>query len=109
MPDLYNLTAMKESNGIVDMIVAANNAWPSTAAGQPPQILMGGMLIAIFTVMLFLLRKSDFVDSMLASSFVCFILSLLLRSAMGLEFMYILVFGFLMGIGAVLKIYHRKN
>ena len=105
---LYNLSQLQNSTGIVDLILAANNAYPQ-GYGDPPQLLLGGIIISIWVVFVFLLRKHDIIDSIMASSFVCFILSIFFRMATGLNFMYILAFGFIIAVSGFIKIVQGKK
>ena len=65
-----NLTILQEADTMGKIAIYANNASNG--------ILMGGFMIAIFFVMMFVLKRWDFDDALLSSSFVCFILSSIL-------------------------------
>lgn len=93
---LYNLTAVQESNGLIDLVVAANTA--------SQELLMAGVLISIFIVFLFMLRKNDIADSVLVSGFVCFLFSVFLRTAGLIDFMYVLGFGLLTASMGIYKV-----
>jgi len=85
MADLYNLTGLMQADTIEDLIVVANNA--------TNQIFIGGFLIAIFIVMLMVfIGRFEWERSVLASSFVCFILALFLRQANMINFIFVIAF-----------------
>ena len=90
MADLYNLTALKNAETIVDVIIAANNAYPNNAQG--PQLLVGGFLVALFVVLLMMMKKANFTDRLLVASWLCFVLSLFLRVAELINFYFVIGF-----------------
>jgi hypothetical protein len=93
--ELYNLTNLTNAKTLPDLVVIANNA--------TNQIFMGGYLVAFFIIMLMgLLVKFKFEESLLASSFACFILSLFLRQAQLINFTFVI--GFLI-ITAMMGLY----
>lgn len=81
---MYNTTNLTNAENILDIFIFANNASSST--------LVGGMMVAIFFVMLMMMKKWDFDESLLATSFVCFILSMLLTYSKLLNLIFPLVF-----------------
>ena len=99
MTDLYNLTALKQSQNLVDLVLVANDA---TSKGGQYGILVQGFLIAFFIIMILSLmaakKSADFLTSIFASSFVCFILSIFLRTANLISLLYVLVFGLIMSL-----------
>jgi hypothetical protein len=85
MPAPYNLTNLTGSDTIVDLIVYSNQATNG--------IIVQGFLIAIFFILTMgFMVKSKFEDSVMASSFICFILSLFLRQAELVSFIFVIGF-----------------
>lgn len=84
MPDLYNLTGLKASTTLVDLIIVANDA--------TDQLLMGAFLIGIYIVMLMGMLKYGFKNSVIVSSFICFFLSAFLGAADLLDFKFVIGF-----------------
>ena len=80
----YNLTALTDATTVSSMAVVANNI--------VDQILFGIFMLAIFFVMLMALKRYDFDNALLSSSFVCFILSMLLLFGGLINFMFPLLF-----------------
>lgn len=81
---MYNLTNLTNTENISGIILYANN---STSG-----VLFGGLMIAIFFIMLFGLKRWDFTDTILVSSFSCLLLSLILVSINLLSIYYSMVF-----------------
>jgi|TARA_Y100000310_G_C20686141_1_gene819135 hypothetical protein len=81
---MYNLTILSDSDSIGDLFITANTYSNST--------LFGMFIIAIFFVMLMVLKKWEFTSALLTSSFSSFILSLILVYADLLNFIYPLLF-----------------
>jgi len=81
---MYNLTELQDADTISGIFTFAN-----TNTGG---LLLGLGMLSIFFVMLLVLKRYEFQDAMLSSSFVCFILSLILSYGGWLNFMYPLVF-----------------
>ncbi len=64
----YNMTALHNASNVYDLVVYAND---STG-----QILVGLFVIAVFFIMFVgLKRNAEFAESLLASSFICFVIS----------------------------------
>lgn len=85
MPAPYNLTGLQNSTTFVDIAVYANTA--------TNDILAGGFMVAIFMVMtMSFMIKTSFEKSVFASSFVSFVLSLFLRQAGLINFVFPLGF-----------------
>lgn len=85
MTDLYNITGLMAADTIEDLIVVANNA--------TGQIFIGGFLIAIFVIIIMIfLGRFSFEKSILASSFVCFLIALFLRQANMIHFIFVIAF-----------------
>ena len=71
----YNITGIKAATTLLPLFQVANDEGTGG-------LLFYGFLLAIFFVMLMtLLRKNDFPDALLSSSFVCFFLGGLLAYA----------------------------
>jgi len=69
----YNLTLLHQSNTISGLFTTAN----SYTTGW----LLGFLILAVFFIMLMALKKWEFDDALMASSFVCFVLAAILVSA----------------------------
>ena len=80
----YNLTNLTLSVSPVDLITFANKV-----SGE---VLFGGLMVAIFIVLLFGLKRYDFGTSFLASSFACMILSTIGATTGMLTIMFPLAF-----------------
>lgn len=80
----YNITQLQASQSIYDIFVYANNS----TTGLLSMLFM----LAIFFVMLMALKRYSFARSLLATSFVCFILSSMLAYIKMLNFMLPLAF-----------------
>jgi hypothetical protein len=72
---MYNLTRIQGENvNLYELVLFGNEASQG--------MLVGGMMIAIFFIILFrLIRNAEFSSALLVSSFVCFFLSSLLSLA----------------------------
>jgi len=90
MADLYNMTCIKAAETVVDVVLCANEATTRGEIGYG--ILVPGFLIAIFFVMLMALKKDDILESLVASSTICLILSMFLRMADLVPMMMVLGF-----------------
>jgi len=86
----YNLTALANSSGVIDLIEVTNDA--------TGKVLFGFFMVAIFFVLLLGLKRYGFDNAIAASSFACFILSVLLVFAELLNFIYVLGFFILMAL-----------
>lgn len=81
MPAPYNITPLQNADNFVDLVSFANTV--------SNQLLAGGFMVAIFVVMTMgFMIKTSFERSVFASSFVCFILSLFLRQANLINFVF---------------------
>jgi len=90
----YNITALQEADTVFGLLEYANNSTEG--------MLMGGFMLAIFFVMLMVLKKWDFIDSLAASGFVCFILSSILVYGKLLNMVFPIMF---LGITAFTALY----
>jgi len=81
---MYNLTELQEATTVSGIFTYAN----TNTSGM----LMGFLMVSIFFIMLMILKRYSFEDAMLASSFSCFILSLILSYGGMLNFIYPLSF-----------------
>lgn len=89
---MYNITNITNSSGVFDMISSVNvlvDGW-----------LVGLFLLALFFVLLIGLKRYDFSAAITASGFSCFIISLFLGFAGLVNFMFILLFLVVAGLGA---------
>lgn len=91
MPD-YNMTRLANVISVEELFQYAND---STG-----QILMGLMLIALFFIMLFVLKRWEFDKSLLSSSFATFVLAVILSYAQLVNFMFALLFLIVMAFTA---------
>jgi hypothetical protein len=90
---IYNITGFQTAKTVSDMAVWANQTTNYAFAES--------FLVATFFIFLLVLKsKNDFDDSILASSFVCFILSLFLRLANLVSFGTVLIFLAILSITA---------
>lgn len=80
----YNITQLQEAENLMDIFTYANES--------SSNILIGSFMIAIFFVLLMAFRNWDLAESLMASSFVCLVLSMMLVYAELLTFMFPLFF-----------------
>ena len=80
----HNLTALSESETVTDLVTVANDATGQT--------LMGLFLIGIFFIILMVMGKNGFEKAMIVASYSCFILSLFLRYAGMINFLFVILF-----------------
>jgi len=66
----YNITGFTNAETVADIVVFANESTGN--------ILFGLFILALFFIMLMTMRKYEFTDTLLTSSFVCFVLSAIL-------------------------------
>lgn len=64
---LYNLTQLQASETFADLLVYANVS--------SNEVLINFMMVAVFLIVLMVLRRYDFIDVLLADSFGCMIIS----------------------------------
>lgn len=83
MPE-YNMTRLADVVSVEEIFTYANDS--------TNQILMGLIVIALFFIMLFVLKRWEFDKALLSSSFATFILALLLSYAQLVNFMFALFF-----------------
>jgi len=81
---MYDMTAMTNASSMVGLVDAAN-----LYSGG---VMVGMFMIAIFFIMLLVMKKWDFSHSLLAGSLICFMLSLFLVYIHALNFMFSLMF-----------------
>ena len=84
MNNTYNLTQLGEVETVLGLFQFAND----TTTG----LMMGLFMVAVFFVMLIVLKKWEFQDALLSSSFVCFVLSAFATYADLLPFLFPLAF-----------------
>jgi len=78
----YNLTVLQNGQTISDLVSYAN---VSTGG-----VLSGLFLAAVFFILMISLRKASFIDSFVASSFICFVLSIFMLIAGFISFYVVL-------------------
>lgn len=88
----YNMTELAAADTVYDLMVYANNSTGS--------ILLALFVMAVFFVMLMVLKKWDFDSALLVSSFSCFVLSAILVYAHLLALVWALVFLIMAGFTA---------
>lgn len=82
---IYNITGFQNAQTVSDIAVWSNQVTNF--------LFVDSFMIAIFFIFILVFKaKNDFDDSILASSFVCFILSTFLRLANLVSFTLVLVF-----------------
>lgn len=81
---MYNLTSLQQAADVSDIFIYAN-----TNTGG---LLIGLGMLSIFFIMLLVLKKWEFTDALLVSSFISFILSSILSYGQMLNFMFPLTF-----------------
>lgn len=80
----YNMTQLAATETIFDLIRYANQSTDN--------ILMALFVMAVFFIMLMVLKKWEFDSSLLASSFVSFVISIILVYAQLMALVWALVF-----------------
>ena len=81
---MYNLTTLQNASNVAEIVEFTNT--------NTDGMLMGLAIISIFFIMLMVLKRWEFDDALLSSSFVCFVLSLILSFGQWISFMYPLTF-----------------
>lgn len=81
---MYNMTQLANVGDMHGLLVYANDA--------TGQILLALFVMAVFFVMLMVLKKWDFDSALLVSSFACFVISAILVYAHLLALVWALVF-----------------
>jgi hypothetical protein len=81
---MYNTTNLTSADTIYDIFLYANTTSSNT--------LIGGLMIAIFFIMLMMMKRWDFDEALLSSGFVCFVLSMLLSYAKLVNIIFPLLF-----------------
>jgi len=98
---IYNITGFQESKTIVDIAVWGNNIVDQT--------LFGSIIIGMFFIFFLSFKiKFDFIESILGSSFLCFILSLFLRQAGLINFMFVIGFLIIVALSTMLLFITKK-
>lgn len=81
----YNLTQLQSSTNIYDVIVFANDATTG--------LLISLFVVAIFIMLIMVLKRTNEFDAaLLASSFICFLLTAFLRYANLINLTWVIVF-----------------
>ena len=81
---MYNLTNLTDAGNVYNLVHFGNEVSNGSFVGM--------MMVSIFFVLLFGLKRYDFDMAFFASSFICFILSLILSFTGLLLFSWVLVF-----------------
>jgi hypothetical protein len=81
---MYNLTSFMQSETMSDVALAANELTNFR--------LFGFFIVAVFLVLLLALKRYDFDDAIITSSFICFLLSGFLAMAEIVNFLFPLFF-----------------
>jgi len=89
----YNITALSNVDSVGTLFQYANNS----AGG----VLFGIIIMAVFFIMLLVMKRWEFDKALLSSSFACFILAMLLSFAGLLNFMFVLIFLVIMAFTAL--------
>lgn len=80
----YNLTQLQNANNTLDIVTYANE---STGG-----VFLGIMVIGIFFITLFVLKKWEFDEALFPASFICFVISAILTYTDLLNFIFPLLF-----------------
>jgi len=80
----YNVSALQNASTVLDIVQYANDT--------TDMLLFNLFMIVIFIVLLMVLKKYDFEDTLLVASFFCFVISLLFRYAKLISFAYPIAF-----------------
>lgn len=80
----YNMTELQGVTTVYELVVYANNAADS--------ILMTLFLVAVFFIMLMALKRWEFDNALLGSSFICFIIGIILNYSQLIALVWPLVF-----------------
>ena len=98
----YNLTTLQNANNIVKLFEFVN--------GPPTNgLFIPIMLIAIYIIMLMGLKRYGFDNALLVSSWIAFLMSLLLRSAGLISVVFMLAFLFITALITMYKITVRPS
>lgn len=96
---IYNITGLQTADSITDIIV-----WNNTVTSQ---VFVSSFMISLFFIFFLIFKKNnDFEESVLASSFACFVLSLFLRQMNLINFNLVLLF---LGILATMAFFVFKD
>jgi hypothetical protein len=100
MPGLYNMTQLQNADTFYTLIRFANDSTYTRGVNM----LSGMFVIAVFFIMMMVLKKYDFDKSIPAASFVCSVLSLLM-TAIGLGSWLFTIIFVIITFGSVLYLY----
>lgn len=83
---MWNLTSLQETGNVLEVTTWANNITDG--------LLFGLLCVAVFIIILIVLmrKNSEFIDSLLVSSWISFVLTLILSFAEFISVYYVLVF-----------------
>jgi hypothetical protein len=92
---MYNLTNFTASKTVLDLVVAANQF--------SSQMLMNGLILAVFLVSLMALKRYDFDDALAVSSFISIAVTFFFYLAHLIPIYWVLLFGFMLGAVMLFK------
>jgi hypothetical protein len=81
---MYDLTALKTASTFGDVLITLNDATEGT--------LFGLAVVAIFFIMLFVMKRFEFQNGLLTAATICFIISAILVYGKFINFLYPLAF-----------------
>ena len=97
----YNLTLLQKSITVSDLVSFAN-----TSTGG---ILSGLFVVIVFFILMITLKRASFVDTLAASSFIIFILSIFMLLGGFISFFYVLAFLLLTGFSIFYMVMVKKG
>lgn len=89
---LYNISQLTDAGNVGELVLAAN-------AEGTGGVLFGFFMVALFVIMLLSLKRYSFLDTLVVSSFVCFLISGFLVFGGMLNFLFMAGFLILLVIG----------
>ena len=97
----YNITGLTTAETVGDIVVYAN-----TSIGG---FLFGLFILALFFIMLMVMRRYEFTDTLIASSFSCFIISTILSYGGFLNILFPIGFLTIMSLTALYVCMNNKG
>jgi len=96
----YNLSMLNESDTVVGLVDYANV--------QTGNFLAYALIISVFFILLMsMMRRHEFIEALVTSCFVCFVLSALLSYAHFVPFLFVILFMAGLGVGGFLLFIKR--
>lgn len=77
---MYNLTYLQNANTAGKLVIAANE--------YTNQAFVGMFLVAVFFILMFIMKRYDFEKAFLASNFICFLIGSILSFGGYVNFLY---------------------